>query len=463
MFGDTQIKDNGKLSTSSNIMFIPLGGANETSAASYLLIFDDINILIDTGVRFGSEYRYPDFGLLERFLGSWQSVSAVLITHAHMDHYGAIMPALQNLNAEKIYMTFVTHKILSQILTYQLQFESEAIDDEILKAEINSYKSNLFTKKISHISFISEFKPIYFESNSTGNKLEVIPIPSGHMLGAVGFIFNYNKKRIFFTSDYQPSQQYSVGYRSFIPEEHVDVIILDGTNFYKKPNSQELSRPEQEQLILKKVSEALSRDEVVVFPVQATGHALEIIKIIDNAILANYIKKVEIVADGYVSVMLDLYNELYNKQNISLYSSNVIKRAKNEPIENILLSSAKKIIVTTSKNFMQIGSYAYKYTNIIKEYDIPHLIMSLIDYPQGQNQNSDLKLSDLNVFAYRLDTHINASDAVNLILRTKPEKVVIVHANVKRTISKKIRDVHPLMFRRETSIFQSINTQKINL
>ena len=69
-----------------------LGGAEEVGASCAALDIDGARVLIDCGQRLGAGpgEALPDFSLLEE----GPPITAVLVTHAHADHIGAL-PALE--------------------------------------------------------------------------------------------------------------------------------------------------------------------------------------------------------------------------------------------------------------------------------------------------------------------------------------------------------------------------------
>ncbi len=94
----------GKLS------FIPLGGLGEIGKNMALLEYDGQAVMIDAGIMFpddrhpGVDYIIPDFNFLAETPGRLQ---AVLLTHGHEDHIGAVPYLLQKLNVP-IYGTKLT-------------------------------------------------------------------------------------------------------------------------------------------------------------------------------------------------------------------------------------------------------------------------------------------------------------------------------------------------------------------
>ncbi len=92
------------------LSFIPLGGLGEIGKNMALLEYGDHAVMIDAGLMFpddrhpGVDYIIPDFNFLAEKPGYLQ---AVLLTHGHEDHIGAVPYLLQKVNAP-IYGTKLT-------------------------------------------------------------------------------------------------------------------------------------------------------------------------------------------------------------------------------------------------------------------------------------------------------------------------------------------------------------------
>ncbi len=94
---------------------IPLGGLGEIGRNMMVLEFDDDIIVIDAGVMFpeedmpGIDFAIPDFTYLRE---NRDRVRAILITHGHEDHIGALPYLLGQIDAP-VYASRLTHGLIS--------------------------------------------------------------------------------------------------------------------------------------------------------------------------------------------------------------------------------------------------------------------------------------------------------------------------------------------------------------
>ncbi|MDQ3917126.1 MAG: MBL fold metallo-hydrolase, partial [Acidobacteriota bacterium] len=83
------------------IELIPLGGLGEFGSNCFALRYGEDMILVDVGMGFPEESAYgvdvciPDFDFLEEYR---ENIIAVVITHGHEDHIGALPYVLKKFN-----------------------------------------------------------------------------------------------------------------------------------------------------------------------------------------------------------------------------------------------------------------------------------------------------------------------------------------------------------------------------
>ncbi len=103
-------KNAAKESENEKVKIIPLGGLNEIGKNLTVYEYEDQIVLVDCGLKFpdsdmpGVDMVIPDFTYLEKNAGK---ISALLVTHGHEDHIGAIPYLLKRIKVP-IYATRLT-------------------------------------------------------------------------------------------------------------------------------------------------------------------------------------------------------------------------------------------------------------------------------------------------------------------------------------------------------------------
>ncbi|HYH86851.1 MAG TPA: ribonuclease J, partial [Pyrinomonadaceae bacterium] len=112
---------------------IPLGGLGEFGSNCMALRYGEDMILVDVGMGFPEETAYgvdvcvPDFDFLEEFR---ENIAAIVITHGHEDHIGALPYVLKKFNvpvyASHFTMGLIEHKLdehdlLSDVLLHRVE------------------------------------------------------------------------------------------------------------------------------------------------------------------------------------------------------------------------------------------------------------------------------------------------------------------------------------------------------
>ena len=98
-----------KLST---LTFTPCGGGREIGANSYLIRVNGHEVLLDCGLHPKKEgtSSLPDLSLLRR------APDSVLISHAHVDHCGAVPELLKQFPSTVPYATQATVRVMDRML-----------------------------------------------------------------------------------------------------------------------------------------------------------------------------------------------------------------------------------------------------------------------------------------------------------------------------------------------------------
>ena len=202
--------------TKEDLLYLPLGGSGEIGMNCNLYHFEDKWIMVDLGVTFsdGDSNNYElimpniDF-IVERV----DKLSALILTHAHEDHIGAVPYLIKKLKNVPIYATSFTASVLKR---------------KFLSVGLTDYKINLmeYGKEIYINDFILE---IFCMTHS---------IPESNAV-----MIKTKQGNIFHSGDWKLDPSPLIGkpldkgkFNSLI-NEGVDVMVCDSTNIFEVNSS----------------------------------------------------------------------------------------------------------------------------------------------------------------------------------------------------------------------------------
>ena len=199
-----------------DLLYLPLGGSGEIGMNCNLYHFEDKWIMIDLGVTFSDnesnnyELIMPNIDfIVERV----DKLSALILTHAHEDHIGAVPYLIKKLKDVPIYATSFTASVLKK---------------KFLSVGLTDYKINLmeYGKEIYIDDFILE---IFCMTHS---------IPESNAI-----MIKTKQGNIFHSGDWKldPSpligKPLNKGKFNSLKNEGVDVMVCDSTNVFEVNSS----------------------------------------------------------------------------------------------------------------------------------------------------------------------------------------------------------------------------------
>ena len=254
--------------------FIALGGGNETGGSCYALKFGGSKIMLDTGMRYISDRSmrvpditplYTDWGLD----GLWE-LDALIFSHAHLDHTGALPVFMRNLHGVSIYSSEATPDMLSAL--YHDNFYSP------LKRDIASMSDTFITLK-------------YGETHTMKN-FAVTLYPAGHMPGAAMTLIENEDCKVLYTGDFCTFEQFTVK-GAEIPDVKIDALICESTYGYGTP-------PGKLNLyhMADRINILLAKADVFTCTVRNSGKAAEISAAVSECMRQGLIPEIDIWVDA---------------------------------------------------------------------------------------------------------------------------------------------------------------------
>ena len=413
-----------------DITFCALGGGNEIGASSYFINIDNLNFLIDCGLRVKRNIyneSFPKFNFLyEKKLLKNNNLNGIILTHGHLDHVGSLIAAREEFKNTPIYSSAVT-KDLIYFLLNEINFteKSEFFDNNL---NLRKYEQLLLEKTIFSIyeKKIGEVIPI--------DDCKIQLFEAGHILGARMCLIEKDGYKILITGDFSDFDQESISkYR--IPENlKVDILITEGTHY--NINKETDREDETKKLILEIKKNLIYSKGNILIPAFSIGRAQEIALILKKAILQNKLPKVPVYVDGTAKIV----SNIYEKHGISIFDD-IIKEAPNNLIYSF--DNEKSIIISSSGMLLENCKASRYIEKIISKTENAVIFTGFLSpdskgykllkaYETGQEKfliNGKKIPLNSYVSSVNLGAHTTQQGIINLIEKVSPNKVVLVHNN----------------------------------
>jgi len=274
----------------SDLFFTGLGGTDEVGASSYLYRLGKHNLLIDAGVRPGGvgEAALPKLDLLSEF-----PPEAMILTHAHLDHVGALPRVTRLYPKLPIYCTAATARIVTLVLADTIKVSTEQgyalFSDTDMKRALERLRVIPYHQPVTEHGFTFTLRP------------------SGHLLGAASVLIQSGSKRIFHTGDVSnvATPVVDAAWLPTLPEP-VDAVISESTY----GDTLLPSRKEQVRTFIAAIGETLKGGGKVLIPSFALGRAQEVTQILLGAMNGGQLPRVPIYLDGLTRDLTRLYEEM---------------------------------------------------------------------------------------------------------------------------------------------------------
>ena len=270
-----------------------LGGANEVGASCTLLEVAGKRILIDAGIRMGAKEadRLPNLAQIQ----DGGALDAILLTHAHTDHIGALPLVHIAYPRIPIFTTAPTKRLTQILLSDALRIMESRWQQE---KEIPLYPEHTVTAMLAQFQIIEPGQPFAVCSPDLVATFTI----SGHVLGACSILLDTPDGRIFHTGDYSLDRQQTVE-GMLLPKGRPDLVITESTY----GNRMHANRQVEEQRLVQCVAEVISQRGKVLIPAFALGRAQEAILLLVEAQRKKKIPPFPIYIDGMVRTVCSAY------------------------------------------------------------------------------------------------------------------------------------------------------------
>lgn len=251
-----------------------LGGAN-VDGSCYIAEINGVRMMFDCGAKPGAKYN-------ENIdIPSPETIDIIFISHAHLDHIGAIAYAASVCKNAKIYASPMTAFFLSYQLSSTIAGYIGA-NTEALRYH-NKLLCNMIMNRIENV----EFREKHEHTTASGEKCLFTFFQAGHMPGASMIYVQVDNRTILYTGDFTSRETPLTGGYDLPDNLNVDTLLVCGLHANEPEFS--LSQKSIGNPIQRKIMNLLTTGPKIIIPTTQLTKGIELIEMIKDLIERNVI------------------------------------------------------------------------------------------------------------------------------------------------------------------------------
>ncbi|GGR34596.1 MBL fold metallo-hydrolase [Deinococcus ruber] len=418
-----------------DLSFIGLGGTDEVGASSYLYLLPGAKVLIDAGARPGQvgEAALPKLELLTE-----HPPTTMILTHAHLDHVGALPVVIRRFPTLFIYCTEATARLASLVLADTLKVSTEQGFPLFSPGEMKRTLERL--------------RPLPYFEKVKEEGFSFTLFPSGHLLGAASVLMESGGRSVFHTGDVSNVSTPVVD-AAWLPAAvtPVDAVVSESTY----GNTLLPSRKEQVRTFITAIRDTLQGGGKVLIPSFALGRAQEITQILQTAMMTGLLPSAPIYLDGLTRRVTEAYEEMLPLLPEALqqrtrssrqppFLSGTVQLVQDARARERIIQSDQAAVVIASSGMLHAGASPQYARHWLPQ---PENALFVVGYQDAESpgrrllelqQGGDVLLPDgkggrepvaayARVERFYLSAHADRGGLISMIARYAPGKLVLTH------------------------------------
>ena len=433
-----------------------LGSSRQVGRSAILVKTRESQVLLDCGINPGSRRPIQSYPRLDVEEFDINSLDAVIITHAHLDHCGFLPYLYKYGYSGPVYCSEPTANVMTLL-------QSDYIDVTRKEGNVPPYSHEDIFEVILHTIPLS-----YGEVTDISPDVRLTLHNAGHILGSSLIHLHIGKglHNIVYTGDFkygptallQPASTYF---------PRVETLIMEAT--YGNPDNVAPSRDETDAKFVEIANKILKKGKVLM-PVPAVGRAQEILMVINKYMQSGDLLEAPVYIEGMISEATGIHtaypgylsHEIRDqilKKGVNPFESDYFTVVKQHDSRDEIVEGGPCMIIATAG--MMEGGPVLDYFKRLAPYDenglifvsyqvkgtMGHRVQSGMGSAQMYNQNGKMEVINIEMSIHTVHGFSGHSDRRQLInyvrrLRPQPKRVFVVHGeeskceNLARTLSK---------------------------
>ncbi len=457
-----------------DVRLTALGGFKEVGRSAVLLQTRESQVLLDCGINPGASNPLQAFPRLDADQFDLDSLDAVVISHAHLDHCG-FLPFLFKYGYDgPVYCSAPTQSLMTLL---QLDY----LDVASKQGFRAPYDQKDVREAVLHTIPLRNL-----QTTDVAPDVRLTLHNSGHILGSslVHIHVGEGLHNIVYTSDYKYGKTMLLE-PAATEFPRVETIITEST--YGAPQDLMPSREEAEERFASIVNETLGQGGKVLIPVPAVGRAQEIMLIIDGYMRQGAIKEAPVFIEGMISEATAIHTaypeylakEVRNRilhEGLNPFQSDYFTMVEHPSARQEIIEGEPSIIIATSG--MLEGGPVVEYFKqlapdpssslIFVSYQIDGTLGSRVQKGLTEtptiNSEGKIEVIKVNLKVESIEGfsgHSDRKQIINYISRVtpKPEKLIICHGE--RTKCTSLAQIFDRKYKIETIVPDILETVKL--
>lgn len=439
-----------KLYDVGDVRITVLGGAQEVGRSAFLVKTRESSVLLDCGIHPGTNRPFESFPRFDSPEFEIDSLDAVVISHAHLDHCG-LVPFLYKYGYDgPVYCSAPTSNLMTMLQLDYLDVAS--------KQGITPYYDQKDVRECVLHTIPLRFGVV----TDIAPDIRLTLHNSGHILGGsmVHLHIGEGLHNIVYTGDYKFGRTMLLE-AATAEFPRIETVISEST--YSGPDDIVPSRVEAEESLTQAINQTLERKGKVLIPVPAVGRAQEIMLVIDGYMKRGLMKEAPVFIEGMISEATAIhtaYPEYLGREvrhsilheEVNPFKSDYFTIVEHPSVRSSIIEGDPCIVLATS-GMLEGGPVIEYFKNwandernsiIFVSYQIEGTMGRRVQKGVGEVTmiDNDGKMAALSVkmsvsSIEGFSGHSDRRQLVNYLthLTPKPERVFVVHGEKQKTIN----------------------------
>ncbi|RME73240.1 MAG: MBL fold metallo-hydrolase [Verrucomicrobia bacterium] len=367
---------------------------------------------------------------------------AVLVTHCHLDHLGALPMVTRRFPDIPVLMSQPSAMLAERLLRNSVNVMKRE------RAEKGMTEYPLYTMREVDAT-MRRVVPMLFgqpRRMTTGeDEVEITFHQAGHVAGAAGIELRYGHQSAFITGDVQFDAQRVIGGARF-PAKHFDIVVTETTRGATESRPSGARASEVDRLLVA-IDKTIKRGGSVLIPVFALGRMQEIFVVLNEARQAGRLPDVPIFAAGLGMDICNYFDEITRQTGITRFHRSVLRDLRvKPPPRNMRVGRApsEQGIYVLSSGMLVENTPSYQFaTGIVgrSEHTVCFVGYCDPDTPGGQllaTKQGEVFVFDAadyqtpvraHIEQFDMTGHADRDELLEFALQADPRAVVLTHGD----------------------------------